>query len=175
MSIQAWSLGLIGLTSLLSKVFSRVFSSNTIWKHQFFGAQPFLWSSSHICTCFLEKPQLWLYRPLTIQTGKGLSLLFNILSRFVIAFLSRGKHLLILWLQASSAVILESKKIKSVTVCTFPLSIYHEVMGLDAIIFIFLNAECFSECWVLSQLFQRLHLHQEALKYFLFDKPRSSL
>ena len=85
---------------------------------------------------------------LTIQTfvGKGLSLLFNILSRFVIAFLSRGKHLLILWLQASSAVILESKKIKSVTVCTFPLSIYHEVMGLDAIIFIFLNAECFSEC-----------------------------
>ena len=43
---------------------SRVFSNTTIWKHQFFGAQPSLWSSSHICTWLLEKPQLWLYRSL---------------------------------------------------------------------------------------------------------------
>ena len=42
----------------------RVFSSTTIWKHQFFGAQPSLWSNSHICTWLLEKPELWLYEPL---------------------------------------------------------------------------------------------------------------
>ena len=60
MNIQGWfPLGLIGLISLLSKRLSRVFSS-TIQKHQFFGAQPSSWSSSHICTWLLEKPQLWL-------------------------------------------------------------------------------------------------------------------
>ena len=76
---------------------------------------------------------------LTIQTfaGKVLSLLFNMLSRFVIAFLPRRKHLLISWLQFPSAVILEPKKIKSVTVFIVSPSIYHEVMGLDAMIFIF--------------------------------------
>ena len=57
-------LGLTGLTSLLSKGLSRVFSSTTVWKHQFFGAQPSLWSTSHIHTWLLEKPQLWQYRPL---------------------------------------------------------------------------------------------------------------
>ena len=62
--------------------------------------------------------------------GKVMSLLFNILSRFVIAFLPRIKHLLISWLQSLSVVILEPKKIKSVTVSTFSLSICHEVMGL---------------------------------------------
>ena len=57
MSIQGWfSLGLTDLISLLSKGFSRVFSSITIWKHQFFGAQSPLWSSSHICTWLLVKP-----------------------------------------------------------------------------------------------------------------------
>ena len=61
---------------------------------------------------------------------------FNMLSRFLIAFLPRGKHLLISWLQSPSAVILEFKKIKSVTVSNVPPSIYHEVMGLDAIIFV---------------------------------------
>ena len=61
--------------------------------------------------------------------GKVMSLLFNMLSRFVIAFLSRSKHLLISWLQSLSAVILEAKKIKSVTVSTFSSSIWHEVMG----------------------------------------------
>ena len=63
---------------------------------------------------------------LTIQSfvGKVASLLFNTLSRFAIILLPRTKNLLISWLQAPSAVILESKKIKSVTVSTFPLSIY---------------------------------------------------
>ena len=59
---------------------------------------------------------------LTIQTfvGKVVSLLFNTLSRFVLAFLPRTKHLLISWLQSPSAVILEPKKIRSVTVSIFP-------------------------------------------------------
>ena len=61
--------------------------------------------------------------------------LFNMLSRLVIAFLPKGKHLLISWLQSPSAVILEPKKIKSVTVSPF---ICHEVMGLDLS---FLNVE----------------------------------
>ena len=66
-----------------------------------------------------------------------MSLLFNMLSRFVIAFLPRSKHLLISWLQASSAVILEPKKIKSLTVSIVSLSICHEVMGPDNMIFVF--------------------------------------
>ena len=64
-------------------------------------------------------------------------MLFNMLSRFVIAFLPRSKCLLISWLQSPSAVILEPKKIKSVTVSIVCPSICHEVMGPDAIIFIF--------------------------------------
>ena len=67
--------------------------------------------------------------------GKVMSLLFNVLSRLVIAFLPRSKHLLITWLQSPSAVILEPKKIKYVTVSTVSPSISHEVMGLDAMIF----------------------------------------
>ena len=69
--------------------------------------------------------------------GKVMSLLFNMLSRSVIAFLPRSKHLLISWLQAPSSGTLELKKIKSVTASIVSLSICHEVMGPDAIIFIF--------------------------------------
>ena len=69
--------------------------------------------------------------------GKLMSLLFNMLSRFVIAFLSRSQHLLISWLQSPSAVILEPKKIKSITVSIVSPSICHEVMGQDAMIFVF--------------------------------------
>ena len=73
---------------------------------------------------------------LTTQTfvGKVMSLLFNMLSGLFIAFLPRSNHLLISWLQSPSAVILEPKKIKSVTVSIISPSICHEVMGLDAII-----------------------------------------
>ena len=85
---------------------------------------------------------------LTIQplVGKVMSLLFNMLSRFVIAFLPRIKCLLILWLQKLSTEILEPKKIKSVTVSIVSPSVCHEVMGPDAMILIvfyfnFLNAE----------------------------------
>ena len=73
---------------------------------------------------------------LTRQTfvGKEMPLLFNMLSRLVIAFLLRSKQFLISWLQSPSAVIMEPKKIKSVTV---PLSIFYEVMGPDAMILVF--------------------------------------
>ena len=69
--------------------------------------------------------------------GKVMSLLFNMLSRFVIAFLPRSKRLLISWLQSPSAVILEPKKIKSITVSTVSVCICHEVMGPDAMILVF--------------------------------------
>ena len=71
--------------------------------------------------------------------GKVMSLLFNMLSRLVTVFLPRSNHLLISWLQSrkSSAVILQAKKINPVSVSTVSLSIYHEVMELDAMIFIF--------------------------------------
>ena len=82
----------------------------------------------------------------TDLVGKVISLLFNMLSKLVIAFLPRSKCLLISWLQSPSAVILEPKKIKPVTLFIVFPSICHEVMGPDAMIFIFW-------IWVLSQLF----------------------
>ena len=69
--------------------------------------------------------------------GKVMSLLFSMLSRFIIAFLPRSKCLLISWLQSSSAVILEPPKIKSDTVSSISASIYHEVKGPDAMILVF--------------------------------------
>ena len=85
MNIQGWfPLGWSGWISLQSKGLSRVFSSTTVWKHRFFGVQPSLWSSSHTSTWPLEKTIA-----LTTQTfvSKVISLLFNMLSRFVIACL----------------------------------------------------------------------------------------
>ena len=73
--------------------------------------------------------------------GKVMSLLFNMLSRFVKTFLPRSKHLLISWLQSPFAVILEPKKIKFVTSSIVSPSVCHEVMGLDALICVFLNVE----------------------------------
>ena len=69
--------------------------------------------------------------------GKVMSLIFNMLSRLVITFLPRSKCLLISWLQSPSAVILEPRKIKSDTVSTVSPSISYEVMGPDAMIFVF--------------------------------------
>ena len=76
---------------------------------------------------------------LTMQTfvGKVMSLLFNVLSRFVIAILPRSKHLLISWLKSPSAVILEPPQIKSAIVSTVSPSICYEVMGPDAMILVF--------------------------------------
>ena len=80
---------------------------------------------------------------LYMTTGKAIALLANdvsafyLLSGFVIAFLPRSKHLLMSWLPLPSAVIFEPKRMKSVTVSTFSSSIYHEVMGQDAVILVF--------------------------------------
>jgi len=79
--------------------------------------------------------------------GQVMSLLFNMLSRLVIAFLPGSKRLLISWLQSPSAVILEPKKIKSLGISIVSPSISHKVMGPDVTIFVFF------ECCVLSQLF----------------------
>ena len=73
--------------------------------------------------------------------GNVMSLLFNMLSRFFIAFLPRNKCLLISWLQSPSAVILELKKLKSAIVSIVSPSICHEMMGPNVMIFIFLNVE----------------------------------
>ena len=92
MNIQGWfPLGLTGLISLLSKGLSRVFSSTTVWKHQFFWPQRSLWSNSHLYMTIRKTIVLsrWTF------VGKVMSLLFNMLSGFVIAFLPRNKHLLI--------------------------------------------------------------------------------
>ena len=125
------SLRLTGLISLLSKGLSGVFSSTTVWRHQFFGI-------------------LLLYGPALKSigdhweghgpsfVGRVMSLLFNTLSRFVITFLPRNNHLVISWLE-SSAVILEHKKRKSVTTSTLSPSICHAVMGPDAMILVFFN------------------------------------
>ena len=115
MNIQGWlPLGMTGLISLQSKGLSRVFSSTTIWKHQL------ILQHSIFCMVQLSHPYVTIGKniALTIQTfiGKVMSLLFNTLARSVIAFLLRGKCLLILWLQSPSTVILEPSKIKSVTV-----------------------------------------------------------
>ena len=90
--------------------------------------------------------------------GQVMSLFFNMLSRLVIAFLPRSKGLLISWLQSPSTVILEHKKIKTLAVSIVSPSICHEVMGPDAMMFVF---------WMLSlksAFFTLLfHFHQEAL------------
>ena len=141
------------------------------------SSQSYGFSSSHVWMCELDYKESWapknwcflqLSHPhmttgkaiaLNIQTfvSKVMSLLYNMLSRFVIAFLPRGKYHLISWLESLSAVILEPKKIKSVTVSTVSPSICHEVMGPEAMIFIF---------WMLSfkpAFFTLFHFHQEDL------------
>ena len=95
MNIQDWSpLGWTAWISLQAKGPSRVFSSTKLWKHQFLGAQLSFWSNSHL---YMTTEKII---ALTIWTlvCKLVSLIFNTLFSFVIAFLPRSKHLLILWL-----------------------------------------------------------------------------
>ena len=112
------------LTSLLN---------TTVQKHQF-SATSLLDDPTLTSIHDYEKTFL-----LTIQTfvSKVMSLLFNMLSRFVTAFFPRSKRLLISWLQSPSVVILEPKEIKSVTASTFSPSVCHEEIGPDAIILVF--------------------------------------
>ena len=90
--------------------------------------------------------------------AKVMFLLFNMLSRLVIAFLPRSKCLLISWLQSPSAVILEPKKVKSLAVSIVSQSICHEVMGPDAMIFVFCMLRFKPAFFTVL-----LHFHQEAL------------
>ena len=115
-------LGWTGWISLQSKGISRVFYNTTVQNHQFFSAQLSIVQLSH--------PYMTITIALTKRTfvGKVMSLLFNMLSRSVTAFLPRSKHLLISWLQSPSAAILEPAKIKSVTVSIVSPSIRHVLM-----------------------------------------------
>ena len=91
LNIQGWfPLGLTGLISSLTKGLSRVFSNTAVWKHQFFSTQPSWWSNSHICQLVTTGKTTAL--PIQTFVCKMMSLLFNTLSRFVIAFLPRSKH-----------------------------------------------------------------------------------
>ena len=132
MNILDWSpLGWTGWISLQSKGLSRVFSNTTVQKCQFFGTP--------VSLCYnFSHPYMTIGKTIALTgrtfVGKVMSLLFNMLSRLVITFLPRSKHLLISWLQSPSAVIWEPKKIKSATVSP---SICHEVMGPEAMILVF--------------------------------------
>ena len=136
MNTQDWSplgwtdwLALLAVQGTLKSLFQHHSSKASILQHlAFFTVQlwhPYMTTGKTIA--------------LTKRTfvGKVTSLLFNMLSRLVITFLPRSKRLLISWLQSPSAVILEPKKIKSDTVSTVSPSIYHEVMGPDAMILVF--------------------------------------
>ena len=115
---QDWSpLGWAGWISLPFKRLSRVSSNTTVQNHQFFSTQLSLLSNSHIHTWLT-----WKTTALTRWTfvDKLMSLLFNMLSRLVIAFLPKSKCLLISWLQSPSAVILEPPQIKSPLFPLFP-------------------------------------------------------
>ena len=120
---------MISLESKILKSLLQHHSSkeSTLWCLVFFMVQ-----LSHLCMTTGETIAL------TRRTlaGKVMALLFNMLSRFVTAFLPRSKRLLISW-QSPSAVILEPPKIKSDTVSTVSPSISHEVMGPDAMILVF--------------------------------------
>jgi len=138
MNTQDWfPLGWTGFISLLSKGLSRIFSNTTVQKHQFLmllkRSAFFMVQLSH--TYMTTGKTIALIRWTFV--GKVMSLHFSMLARLVIAFIPRSKHLLISWLQSPSAVILEPKKRKSVTVSIVSPSISHEVMGLDAMILVF--------------------------------------
>ena len=107
--------GWTGWISLQSKGLSRVFSNTTVQRHQFFWCSAFF-------TVQLSHPYMTTGKTIALTrrtlVGKAMALLFNMLSRLVITFLPRSKHLLISWLQSPSAVILEPPKWKSDTVST---------------------------------------------------------
>ena len=117
---------------LQSKGISKDFFNTTVQRHQIFCSAFFIVQYSHpfMTTGKIIALTRWTF------VGKIMFLLFNKLSRLVMTFLPRSKCLLISWLQSPSAVILEPPKIKLATVSTVSPSIYHEVMGPDAIILV---------------------------------------
>ena len=141
------------MISLQSKGLSRVFSNITVQKHQFLALSSLIAQLSHsyMTTGTTIALTRWAF------VGKLMSLLLNMLSRLVIAFLPRSKHFLISWLQPPSAVILEPKKIHYLAVSIVSPSISNEVMGPDAMILVFRNLS-FKPTFTLL-----FHFHQEAL------------
>ena len=157
MNIQDWfPLGWTGWISLQSK--------GTL-KHLLQHHSPkalILWCSAFFIVQ-LSHPYMTTRKTITLTrrtfVGKVMFLLFNMLSSLVIAFFPRSKHLLISWLQSPSAVILEPRKIKPLTVSIVSPSISHEVIGPDAMILVFCMLN-FKPAFSLSSL-----THQEALKF----------
>ena len=150
MNIQDWfPLGWTGWISLLSKGLSSLL--------QHYSSKALILLHSAFFIVQLSHPYMTIGKTtaLTRRTyvGKVVSLLFNMLSKLVIAFLPRSKCLLISWLESPSAVILEPKKIKSVTVSSVSLSICHEAMGLDAMILVFWMLSFKSTFWLPSSTF----------------------
>ena len=133
MSIQGWfPIGLTGLIALLPKGLSTVFSSTTVWKHQFFGSQPFFMvqlSHPYMTTGKTIALIIWTF------VSKVMSLLFNMLSRFVIAFLPRSKCSLISWLQWFWRQIKYDLPLFPI----FSSPMCYEVMGLDVMVLVFFN------------------------------------
>ena len=133
--IQGWfPLRLTGLISLLSKGLSGVFSSTTVRRHQLFDVLPSLQSSSHNHAWPLGRPQPWLYRPFV---GRVICLLFNTLSRFVIIFLPRSNHLLIFMVAVTICSDFRARKEEICHYFHLSPSLYHDIMGLDAVMLIF--------------------------------------
>ena len=146
MKIQDWfPLGWTAWISLLSKGLSRVFSKTTV-QNVNSSALSFLYSSTLTSIHEYWKNHTFDYMDFV---GKVMSLLFNMLSRLVIVFLPKSKHLLISWLQSPSALILEP-----------PIPLFPHLFSMkwwDQ-----MPWSLFSECWALSQLFDS-HFHQETL------------
>ena len=129
-------LDLLAVQGTLKSLLQQHSSKASILQHQFLQLQ---FSAFFIVQ--LSHPYMTTGKTIALTTwafvGRVMSLPFNMLSRLVITFLPRSKHLLISWLQSPSAVNLEPRKIKSATVSTVSPSIYHEVMGPDAMILVF--------------------------------------
>ena len=147
MNIQdQFPLGWTGWISFESKGLSRVFSNTTVQKHQFFGEQFSLWSDYPYLCMITGKTialNIWTF------VGKVTSLLFNMLSRLVIAFLSRSKCLNFISVVTIWSDFGVPPKIKSLTVSIVFPSICHEVMELDAMILVFWML-CFKPTFSLS-------------------------
>ena len=125
MRIQGWFLFRVtGLISLQSKGFSGVFSSITVWRHQFFGAAFFTIQLSNTQVTTDKTVALTMQAFVSRVMPLLLNKMFKVSHR---AFLTKSSCLLISWLQSPSAVILESKKRKSVTTSAFSSSICQEI------------------------------------------------
>ena len=167
MNIQGWfPLGLTGFISLLSKGLSRIFSRTTIWRHQFWCSDFFMIQLAHsyMATGKTIALTIWIF------AGKIMSLLLNMLSRFVIAFLPRSMYLLTSWWQSLPTVI-KPKKIKSATVCPHLSRVYY-------LLNVWLSAYC--SCFGLhhgpsvSSLPRHTHTHTHAHTHYCVEVLASS-